>query len=154
MKKITGDTIFAAIFAVIAVIMLFLTNTTLSSKAPAGDPGTRVFPILVCVFILILSVLVIVNSVIHPIRAFDGLLSDPERKQSAMRALLVFMDLGLFLLIWTTFHVPFLIAGFAFLFVQCMIFREKLLFSVIYSAAVTGVLYLMFSKFLLVRLNL
>lgn len=152
MKKITGDTILGAVFAAAAAIMLWLTNTTLPSKAPMGDPGARIFPTGVSIAILILAVAVIVQSVRKPIRGFEGVLQDPEKKQSATRALLVFLDLALFLLLWN--YIPFLAAGFIFLFLQCMIFREKLLFSVIYSASVTVALYVMFSVFLKVRLNL
>ena len=152
MKKITGDTIFGIFFVLAAIVMLYLTNTTLPAKAPMGDPGSRVFPTGVCIGIIILAVIVIIESVRKPIRGFEGVLKDPERKASATRALLVFMDLGLFLVLWN--FLPFLAAGFIFLFLQCMIFREKILFSVIYSAAVTGVLYVMFTVFLKVKLNI
>ena len=152
MKKLSGDTIFGAVFAIAALIMLWLTNTTLPAKAPMGDPGARIFPSAVSIAVFILAVIVIIQSIRNPIKGFEGVTKDPERRQSATRALLVFMDLGLFLVLWN--YVPFLAAGFIFLFLQCMIFREKLLFSVIYSAAVTTVLYVMFTVFLKVRLNI
>ena len=146
LKKLSGNTVIGLLFIIISGITLYIANTTLPATAPAGDPGSRIFPSAICIIILI------VQSVRKPEKAFAGTFASEDSKQSCIRAVLIFADLALFLVLWK--FVPFLIAGMIFMFLQCMIFKEKLLFSVIYSAAVTGVLYVMFSIFLKVNLTI
>ena len=148
LKKLSGNTVIGLLFIIISGITLYIANTTLPATAPAGDPGSRIFPSAICIIIMILGIILIVQSVRKPEKAFAG----EDSKQSCIRAVLIFADLALFLVLWK--FVPFLIAGMIFMFLQCMIFKEKLLFSVIYSAAVTGVLYVMFSIFLKVNLTI
>ena len=93
-----------------------------------------------------------IESVKKPEKRFAGIFESEEGKQGCIRAVLIFADLALFLVLWR--FVPFLIAGMIFMFLQCMIFKEKILFSLIYSAGVTGVLYIMFSVFLKVNLTI
>ena len=99
---------------------------------------------------MVLGVILMVESIRKPEKKFEGTFSTEDGKQSAVRAILIFADLALFLVLWK--FIPFLIAGMIFMFLQCMIFREKILFSLIYAAGVTGVLYLMFSVLLKVNL--
>ena len=146
LKKLSGNTVIGLLFIIISGITLYIANTTLPATAPAGDPGSRIFPSAICIIIMILGIILIVQSVRKPEKAFAGTFASEDSKQSCIRAVLIFADLALFLVLWK--FVPFLIAGMIFMFLQCMIFKEKLLFSVIYSAAVTGVLYVMFSIFL------
>ena len=105
-----------------------------------------------CIAILILSVIIMVQSVFKSEKPFKGALSTPEGKQGCTRMILVLSDLALFLILWR--YVPFLAAGVIFIFLLCMVFREKLLFSIIYSAAVTGALYFVFTILLKVNLNI
>ena len=151
LKKLSGNTVIGLLFIIISGITLYIANTTLPATAPAGDPGSRIFPSAICIIIMILGIILIVQSVRKPEKAFAGTFASEDSKQS-IRAVLIFADLALFLVLWK--FVPFLIAGMIFMFLQCMIFKEKLLFSVIYSAAVTGVLYVMFSIFLKVNLTI
>ena len=134
LKKISGNTVIGLLFIIISGITLYIANTTLPASAPAGDPGSSI------------------QSIRKPEKAFAGTFASEDSRQSCIRAILIFADLALFLVLWK--FVPFLIAGMIFMFLQCMIFKEKLLFSVIYSAAVTGVLYVMFSVFLKVNLTI
>ena len=150
LKKLSGNTVIGLLFIIISGITLYIANTTLPATAPAGDPGSRIFPS--AIIIMILGIILIVQSVRKPEKAFAGTFASEDSKQSCIRAVLIFADLALFLVLWK--FVPFLIAGMIFMFLQCMIFKEKLLFSVIYSAAVTGVLYVMFSIFLKVNLTI
>lgn len=152
LKKLSGNTVIGLLFIIISGITLYIANTTLPATAPAGDPGSRIFPSAICIIIMILGIILIVQSVRKREKAFAGTFASEDSKQSCIRAVLIFADLALFLVLWK--FVPFLIAGMIFMFLQCMIFKEKLLFSVIYSAAVTGVLYVMFSIFLKVNLTI
>lgn len=152
MKKITGNTIVGFLFAAAAGITLYISNATLKSASAMGDPGPKMFPNAVCIAILILSVIIMVQSVFKSEKPFKGALSTPEGKQGCTRMILVLSDLALFLILWR--YVPFLAAGVIFIFLLCMIFREKLLFSIIYSAAVTGALYFVFTILLKVNLNI
>ena len=152
MKKISGNTVLGFLFFIVAGYTMYLTNTTLSSMAPAGDPGTRLFPNMICAAIMVLAVIIIIQSFKNPVRAFEGVFASEETRQSCYRMILIVADLALFLILWN--YIPFLAAGMIFMFIQCMIFKEKILFSIIYSAAVTGVLYVMFSIFLKVNLNI
>lgn len=152
LKKLSGNTVIGLLFIIISGIILYIANTTLPATAPVGDPGSRIFPSAICIIIMILGIILIVQSVRKPEKAFAGTFASEDSKQSCIRAVLIFADLALFLVLWK--FVPFLIAGMIFMFLQCMIFKEKLLFSVIYSAAVTGVLYVMFSIFLKVNLTI
>lgn len=131
---------------------MYIANTTLKATAPAGDPGSRLFPNLACGVIMLLAVIIIIQSFTTTSKAFAGIFANEDSKQSCIRALLILADLTLFLVLWN--FIPFLAAGFIFMFLQCMIFREKLVFSLIYSAGVTGVLYVMFVIFLKVKLNI
>ena len=139
------------LFIAVAIVFILTRINTLPAKSPMGDPGARVFPIAVSIGIIAMAIVIIIQSLRNPIDGFKGL-KDPEGKQSATRALLVFCDLCVFLVLWR--FIPFVIAGFIFLFVQCMIFREKLIFSIIYSGAIAGVLYAMSTFGLQVNLNL
>lgn len=150
LKKITGDTIIGILFVLVAGILLYIANTTLPATAPAGDPGSRVFPSVVCGIIIILGIMIIIASLKNPQKRFEGVFDTEDGKESARRAVLIFADLALFLVLWK--FVPFLISGIIFMFIQCMIFKEKLVFSIIYSVAVTGILYWMFSIMLKVNL--
>ncbi len=150
LKKLSGNTLIGFLFVVISGITLYIANTTLPALAPAGDPGSRIFPSAICIIIIILGVILIIESIKKPEKKFEGIFSTKDGKQSAIRTILVFADLALFLVLWK--FIPFLIAGMIFMFLQCMIFREKILFSLIYSAGVTGVLYIMFS--ILLKVNL
>lgn len=152
MKKITGNTIVGFLFAVAAALTLFISNSTIKSASAMGDPGPKMFPNAVCIVILFLSVIIMIQSVCKPVTPFKGALSTEEGRQGCTRMLLVLSDLALFLILWR--YVPFLAAGMAFIFLLCMIFREKLLFSILYSAAVTGVLYFVFTILLKVNLNI
>ncbi len=150
LKKLSGNTLIGFLFVVISGITLYIANTSLPANAPAGDPGSRVFPSAMCVILIILGIVLMVQSILKPEKKFEGTLSTEDGKQSALRTVLIFADLALFLILWK--FVPFLVAGVIFMFLQCMIFREKILFSLIYSAGVTGVLYVMFSVLLKVNL--
>lgn len=152
MKKITGNTIVGFLFAVAAALTLFISNSTIKSASAMGDPGPKMFPNAVCIVILLLSLIIMIQSVYKPVKPFKGALSTEEGRQGCTRMLLVLSDLALFLILWR--YVPFLAAGMAFIFLLCMIFREKLLFSILYSAAVTGVLYFVFTILLKVNLNI
>ena len=152
MKKVNGNTVIGLIFLIAAGITMYIANTTLKASAPAGDPGSRLFPNLACGSIMLLAVIIIIQSFKKPSKAFAGILADEDRRQSCIRTLFILADLALFLVLWN--FIPFLAAGFIFMFLQCMIFREKLVFSILYSAGVTGVLYVMFAVFLKVRLNI
>lgn len=152
MKKITGNTIVGFLFAVAACITLYISNTTLNSVSGTGDPGPKLFPNAVCVAILILSIVIMVQSFHKVELPFQGALSTPEGRQGCLRTILILADLALFLILWM--YVPFLVAGIVFMFLQCMIFREKLLFSVIYSVSVPVVLYVVFTICLKVNLNI
>ena len=152
MKKITGNTIVGFLFAVAASATLYISNKTLKSASAMGDPGPKIFPNAVCAAIIILSVIIMLQSVSKPLTPFKGALSTPERRQGCRRMLLVLAALALFLILWR--YVPFLAAGMVFMFLLCMIFKERLLFSIIYSAAVTGVLYIVFTILLKVNLNI
>lgn len=152
MKKITGNTIVGFLFAVAAALTLFISNSTIKSASAMGDPGPKMFPNAVCIVILLLSLIIMIQSVCKPVTPFKGALSTKEGRQGCTRMLLVLSDLALFLILWR--YVPFLAAGMAFIFLLCMIFREKLLFSILYSAAVTGVLYFVFTILLKVNLNI
>ena len=127
MKKITGNTIVGFLFAAAAGITLYISNATLKSASAMGDPGPKMFPNAVCIAILILSVIIMVQSVFKSEKPFKGALSTPEGKQGCTRMILVLSDLALFLILWR--YVPFLAAGVIFIFLLCMVFREKLLFS-------------------------
>ncbi len=150
LKKLSGNTLIGFLFVVISGITLYIANTTLPATAPAGDPGSRVFPSAMCVILIVLGIILMVQSIRKPEKKFAGTFATEEAKQSALRAVLIFADLALFLVLWK--FVPFLVAGMIFMFLQCMIFREKILFSLIYSAGVTGVLYVMFAVLLKVNL--
>ena len=150
LKKLSGNTLIGFLFVVISGITLYIANTTLPATAPAGDPGSRVFPSAMCVILIVLGIILMVQSIRKPEKKFAGTFATEEAKQSALRAVLIFADLELFLVLWK--FVPFLVAGMIFMFLQCMIFREKILFSLIYSAGVTGVLYVMFAVLLKVNL--
>ena len=152
MKKMTGNTIVGFLFAVAAGITLYISNSTLKSASAMGDPGPKLFPNAVCVVILILSLIIMIESLFKVERPFQGTFATPEGAQGFRRMVLVLSDLALFLILWR--YIPFLPAGMAFLFLLCMIFREKLLFSVVYSAAVTGALYFVFTILLKVNLNI
>lgn len=152
MKKISGNTLVGILFAVAACIALYVTNTSLSSNSSMGDPGPRFFPNAVCAAVLIFAVVIIVLSLRKVERPFEGSLSTSERRQGVWRMVLILCDLALFLILWR--NIPFLAAGMIFMFLQCMIFKEKLLFSVVYSAAVTGILYVVFTILLKVNLNI
>lgn len=151
-KRLTGDTLIGLLFVIIAGFTLFIANTQLPAKAPAGDPGSRIFPSAICVMIIILAIIIIIQSVLRPEKRFAGTFATQEGKESCIRALLIFADLAMFLILWK--YIPFLVAGMIFMFLQCMIFKEKLVFSIIYSASVTGILYIMFSVFLKVNLTI
>lgn len=152
MKKINGNTIIGLIFLIAAGMTMYVANTTLKATAPAGDPGSRLFPNLACGAIMLLAIIIIIQSFQNPTKVFAGIFTDESGKQSHIRTLLIVADLILFLILWN--FIPFLAAGFIFMFLQCMIFREKLVFSLLYSAGVTGVLYVVFAIFLKVRLNI
>lgn len=152
MKKISGNTIIGILFAIAACIALYVTNTTLSAASMMGDPGPRLFPNVVCLAVLVLAVIIIIQSLKKVEHPFEGALDTEEGKQGCQRMLLILADLALFLVLWR--HAPFLLAGVIFIFLQCMIFREKLLFSVIYSLAVPGALYVVFTILLKVNLNI
>lgn len=152
MKKITGNTIVGFLFAAVAGITLYISNTTLKSTSAMGDPGPKMFPNAVCIAILILAVMIMVQSIFKSETPFKGALSTQEGRQGCKRMVLVLSDLALFLILWR--YVPFLAAGMVFIFLLCMIFREKIMFSVIYSAAVTGSLYFVFVILLKVNLNI
>ena len=117
-----------------------------------GDPGPKMFPNAVCIAILILSVIIMVQSVFKSEKPFKGALSTPEGKQGCTRMILVLSDL-------VAFSNPLEICAVSggrgiFIFLLCMVFREKLPFSIIYSAAVTGALYFVFTILLKVNLNI
>lgn len=112
MKKITGNTIVGFLFAAAAGITLYISNATLKSASAMGDPGPKMFPNAVCIAILILSVIIMVQSVFKSEKPFKGALSTPEGKQGCTRMILVLSDLALFLILWR--YVPFLAAGVIF----------------------------------------
>ena len=99
MKKITGNTIVGFLFAA-AGITLYISNATLKSASAMGDPGPKMFPNAVCIAILILSVIIMVQSVFKSEKPFKGALSTPEGKQGCTRMILVLSDLALFLILW------------------------------------------------------
>lgn len=152
MKKMTGNTIVGLLFAAAAGITLYISNITLKSASAMGDPGPKLFPNAVCIVILILSLIIVAESLLKPQTPFKGALSTAEGRQGCTRMILVLSDLALFLILWR--YIPFLAAGMIFLFLLCMVFREKLLFSVLYSAGVTGTLYFVFTILLKVNLNI
>ncbi|MDO4632710.1 MAG: tripartite tricarboxylate transporter TctB family protein [Eubacteriales bacterium] len=152
MKKVNGNAIVGALLALAACLALYVTNTTLKSNSSLGDPGPKFFPNLICAAILVLAIIIIIQSIRQPKYPFEGTLAMSEKKEGCMKMLMILADLLLFLILWK--HIPFLAAGFIFIFIQCMIFKEKLLFSILYSAGVTGVLYLAFSVALKVNLNI
>lgn len=152
MKKISGNTIIGFLFAIAACIALYVTNTSIGANSAMGDPGPRLFPNAVCIAVLVLAVIIIIQSFLKVEHPFAGALSSPEKREGVFRMILIVADLALFLVLWQ--HLPFLAAGIIFMFLQCMIFREKLLFSVIYSVAVTGALYVVFVILLKVNLNI
>ncbi len=152
MKRFSGNTVVGILFAIAACITLVVTNTSISSNSSLGDPGPTFFPTLVCVAVLILAIVIIIQSLRHVEKPFTGTLSDEDHRQGLIRMLLILADLGLFLVLWT--QIPFLIAAIVFVFLQCVIFREKPLFTVIYSLAVPGVLYFAFTYLLKVNLNI
>lgn len=80
MKKITGNTIVGFLFAAAAGITLYISNATLKSASAMGDPGPKMFPNAVCIAILILSVIIMVQSVFKSEKPFKGALSTPEGK--------------------------------------------------------------------------
>lgn len=100
MKKITGNTIVGFLFAAAAGITLYISNATLKSASAMGDPGPKMFPNAVCIAILILSVIIMVQSVFKSEKPFKGALSTPEGKQGCTRMILVLSDLALFLILW------------------------------------------------------
>ena len=152
MKKISGNTVVGFLFAAAACIALYVTNTTLTMNSAMGDPGPRLFPNAVCIAVLVLAVVIIIQSFLKPERPFEGALETEEGRKGALRMVLVLADLALFLVLWS--HAPFLLAGVIFIFLQCMIFKEKLVFSVVYSLAVPGALYVIFTILLKVNLNI
>lgn len=152
MKKITGNTIVGFLFAAAACVTLCISHATLKSSSAMGDPGPKMFPDAVCIAILILAVIIMAESFLTPERPFKGTLSNLEARRGCQRMLLVLSDMALFLILWRC--VPFLVAGVAFMFLLCMIFKERLIFSIIYSSAVTGVLYFIFTILLKVNLNI
>lgn len=152
MKKITGNAVVGFLFAVAACATLLISHATLKSASAMGDPGPKMFPDAVCIVILILAVLIMAESFWKTEMPFKGTFATQESRQGCIRMLLVLSDLALFLVLWR--FVPFITAGAAFMFLLCMIFREKLLFSIIYSASVTGVLYFVFTILLKVNLNI
>lgn len=151
-KKLSGNTFIGFLFVIVSGITLYIANTALPATAPAGDPGSRIFPSAICIAIMILAVIIMIQSIKNPEKKFEGTLSTKDGKESCIRAVLIFADLAMFLILWR--YVPFFIAGVVFMFLQCMIFKEKLRFSIIYSVAITGVLYVMFSVFLKVNLTI
>ena len=44
LKKLSGNTVIGLLFIIISGITLYIANTTLPATAPAGDPGSRIFP--------------------------------------------------------------------------------------------------------------
>lgn len=152
LKKISGNTVIGLIFMIASAVVLYVANTTLPATAPAGDPGSRVFPSAICAILMILGLVLIIQSLKKPEKGFEGTFATEDSKRSCIRAILIFADLALFLLMWK--FLPFLVAGIIFMFLQCMIFREKLLFSILYSVGVTGVLYVMFQICLKVNLTI
>ena len=65
---------------------------------------------------------------------------------------LFFVALALFLLVWN--FVPFLVACVLFTFALCMLFKQSLRFSIIYSLALSGIVYVAFVLILQVRLDI
>ena len=140
------------VIAALCCVMIYIANTTIVATAPAGDPGPRIFPVASCVVVLVLAVLVIVQSLFNPKHAFRDLAVDPEKRRGLIQMLLVLASLLLFLVMWR--FVPFLVAGVIFMALMCAIFRMKLLYTIVYSLAVPGVLYVIFAILLKVRLDI
>ena len=101
-----------------------------------GDPGPKMFPNAVCIAILILSVIIMVQSVFKSEKPFKGALSTSEGKQGCTRMILVLSDLALFL---NPLEDNVSVSGRAGVILSsCFVWssEKKLLFSIIYSAAV------------------
>ena len=152
MKRANGDTVLGVVIAALSCVMMYIAYTTISATGPAGDPGPRVFPIASSLVVLALSILVIVQSMYKPKHVFRDLAVDPEKRRGLIQMLLVLASLLLFLVMWRL--VPFLVAGIIFMLLMCIIFRMKLVYTIVYSVAVPSVLYVIFAILLKVRLNI
>ncbi len=153
MKKFNGDTLVAALMGISAIVMLVLTQTTLSDASPAGDPGSRLFPMVSCIAILVFSIILVIQSIVKP--KMKEVVDDEmklEIRKGYKRMGMVFGTLVLFIIAWN--FVPFLPAAIAFVFLMCMILKQKLLYSTIYSILVPSVLYFSFTMLLNVRLDI
>ena len=152
MKRFSGNTLLGCLFGLAAIFGLIITNLTINAKSIMGDPGPILFPNLVCGAVFVLAVLIVIDSLKNVTKPFEGVFQDPEKKEGILRMVLIIADLALFLVLWQ--YITFLPAGIIFMFLQCMIFKEKPIFSIIYSVSVTGVLYVMFAILLKVNLNM
>jgi len=152
MKRFTGDTFLGILIAAVCCVMLYVANTTLKAASSAGDPGPKLFPVASCIVVLILAIIVIIESIRKPKHAFTQLAQDPGKRKGLIQMLLVLASLLLFLVMWR--FIPFLAAGIIFMLLLCMIFRMKPLFTIIYSLAVPGALYVVFVILLKVRLDI
>lgn len=151
MKRLTGDTIIGILIALTAVGTLCAANT-LKGVSASGDPGSKLFPNIACIVILIFAIIIIIQSIIKPNYVFAGSFTDPVKRKSFLQTAMILAALGLFIIMWQ--YIPFLAAAIIWVFLMCMIFKQKLLFSVIYSVAVPGILYVAFTQLLSVRLDI
>ena len=150
-KKLSGDVIIglgaialALVFIIVAKGMKFFLSDT--------DPGPIVFPIGAALAVIVLSLVLIVKSLCNPKEYLKGVFTDPEQKASFLRMLMMLGAMALFLVLWNV--VPFLVACIPFTFALCMLFRQSLRFSIIYSLALSGIVYVVFVMILQVRLDI
>ena len=134
----------ALVFIFVAKGMKFFLSDT--------DPGPIVYPIGAAIAVITLSVILIVRSLFNPKEYLKGVFTDPEQKKSFLRMLMVLGTMALFLVVWNL--VPFLVACILFTFALCMLFKQSLRFSIIYSLALSGIVYVVFVMILQVRLDI
>lgn len=140
------------VIAALCCAMIYIANTTIAATAPAGDPGPRIFPVASSLVVLVLAIVITVQSLYKPKHAFRDLAVDPEKRRGLIQMLLVLASLLLFLVMWQL--IPFLAAGIIFMLLMCIIFKMKPLYTIVYSVAVPGVLYVIFAILLKVRLDI
>lgn len=150
MKKrlLNSEMIFGALLGIVAVAFILI-----SLQFPAGThdgvPGPGYFPILAASVVLLLSVILMVQGFLHP-KTFFALTAD--EKGNLVQVLLIIGTVLAFLVLWQ--FVPFVIAASALVFGMCLVLKCNIKFSAIYSVALVGILYVIFSIAFRVNLDL
>lgn len=150
MKKriLNSETVFGLIIALVSLFFIIE-----SRKFPPGTsdgvPGPGYFPTIAAVMVLLFSVAMMIKGYINPHIYF---ILPGGKKDTLIQMFMVIGNVMLFLIIWQ--FVPFIIAAAVMVFLMCLIFRQKIRFSIAYTAILVGALYFIFSVAFRVSLDI